>query len=242
MPTTTFATTSTLPHTDCTENDFYQLVTTLKPLAAMVDGTSLKVDGTTGVVSGGNLSPFYRKITKTYTDLAQAAVTFDVELFLLPPGGIIHAIYLKHSAAFTGGIISAYTLSVGVGANLTKYMSAQSVFSAPSATNFHVVWGPFFNFYLPPAFVNTDNAIGGLTIGASYTQAQIQALQAACEVLADDCRALRAALALYCGGQVGIESASANTSIRLAAASTGANTNAATAGSVDVFVLYSVLQ
>lgn len=242
MPTQTFDNTTTLPHTDCTENDFYQLVRMLKPISGLVDGTSLSVDSTTGVVSAGNFTPYFRKITKLFSDLAQPSLTFDIELFMLPPGGFIHAMMLKHSAAFTGGAISAYTLSTGVGANLTKFMSAQSVFTAPSATNFHTVWGPFFNFYLPPAFVNTDNAIGGLTIGGSYTQAQIQALQTACEVLADDCRALRAAIALYCGGQIGIESPSANTSIRLAASATGANTNAATAGSVDVYTLYSVLQ
>ena len=242
MPTQTFDTTTTLPHTNCTENDFYQLVRMLKPVAGLVDGTSLKVDATTGVVSAGTVTPYFRKVTKTFADLAQASLTFDIELFLLPPGGFIHAMMLKHSAAFVGGAISAYTLSVGIGANLTKFMAAQSVFSAPSAINFHTVWGPFFNFYMPPVFVNTDNAIGGLTIGASYTQSQIQALQTACEVLADDCRALRAALALYSGGQIGIESSSSNTSIRLAASSTGANTNAATAGSVDVYTLYSILQ
>lgn len=37
---------------------------------------------------------------------------------------------------------------------------------------------------------NTDNAIGGLTISAAYSQAEVQALRAACEVLADDVRAL----------------------------------------------------
>jgi hypothetical protein len=242
MPTQTFDTTTTLPHTNCTENDFYQLVRLLKPVAGLVDGTSLKVDATTGIVSAGIYTPYFRKITKLFSDLAQPSLTYDIELFLLPPGGFIHALMLKHSAAFTGGTISAYTLSIGTGANLSKFMSAQSVFSAPSATNFHTVWGPFFNFYLPPVFVNTDNAIGGLTIGASYTQSQIQALQAACETLADDCRALRAAIALYSGGQIGIESPSSNTSIRLAASATGGNTNAATAGSVDVYTLYSVLQ
>jgi hypothetical protein len=242
MPTQTFDNTTTLPATSCTQNDFYTLVKMLQPAAGLVDGTSIQIDGTTHALKGGNYAPFFRKITKTYADLAQAAVTFDIELFMLPPGGFIHAIMMKHSAAFTGGILSAYTLSIGVGANLTKFMSAQNVFNAPGALNFHVVWGPFFNFYMPPAMVNVDGAIGGLTIGASYTQAQINALRDATEVLADDVRALRTALALYCGGQVGIESASANTSIRLAATSTGANTSTATAGSVDVYVLYSILQ
>ena len=37
---------------------------------------------------------------------------------------------------------------------------------------------------------NTDNEIGGLTIGAAYSQAQIQALRDKCEELADDVRNL----------------------------------------------------
>ena len=37
---------------------------------------------------------------------------------------------------------------------------------------------------------NTDNEIGGLTIGAAYSQAEIQALRDKCEELADDVRAL----------------------------------------------------
>lgn len=242
MPTQTFDTTTTLPTSSCTQSDFYQLVKMLQPVSGLVDGTSIQVDTSTHALKGGNYAPFFRKVTKTFTDLAQASLTFDIELFLLPPGGFLHAIMLKHSAAFTGGAISAYTLSIGIGANLTKYMAAKSVFSAPSATSFYITWGPFFNSVLPPAFVNIDNAIGGLTISAAYAQAEVQALRAACETLADDCRALRAALAAYSAGTVGMETSSANTSIRLAATSVGANTNVATAGSVDVYVLYSILQ
>jgi len=49
----------------------------------------------------------------------------------------------------------------------------------------------------PAAFVNTNGAIGGLTISAAYAQAEVQALRDACEVLADDCRALRDKVATY---------------------------------------------
>lgn len=44
------------------------------------------------------------------------------------------------------------------------------------------------------AITNANGDIGGLTISASYSQAEVQALQAACEVLADDVRAITAAL------------------------------------------------
>ncbi len=46
----------------------------------------------------------------------------------------------------------------------------------------------------PAAMNNTDNEIGGLTIGATYSQAEVQALRAKCEELADDVRAMHATL------------------------------------------------
>ena len=44
---------------------------------------------------------------------------------------------------------------------------------------------------------NTDNEIGGLTISAAYSQAEVQALRDKCEELADDVRTLKAALSSY---------------------------------------------
>jgi len=44
---------------------------------------------------------------------------------------------------------------------------------------------------------NTDNEIGGLAISAAYSQAEAQALRDKCEELADDVRALKAALSSY---------------------------------------------
>lgn len=46
-------------------------------------------------------------------------------------------------------------------------------------------------------FVNVDNAIGGLTVSAAYSQAEMQVLRNKCEELADDVRALKAALSSY---------------------------------------------
>ena len=44
---------------------------------------------------------------------------------------------------------------------------------------------------------NTDNEIGGLAISATYSQVEVQALRDKCEELADDVRALKAALSSY---------------------------------------------
>src|SRR5262245_17038270 len=119
MPTDNFATVHTLPHTDCTEEDFYELCRTLVPQpGTLVDNSSMQV--VAGQIVPGPRTPYFRKITKTKTDLAQASPSFDIELLLLPPGGLLHAIKLRHTEAFAGGVISNYTLSIGIGANLTK--------------------------------------------------------------------------------------------------------------------------
>jgi hypothetical protein len=217
MPTTQyFDPQVTLPHTDCTEENFYELCRTLKPRTDMVDGTSLKFDATTGKIQAGDSTPYFRKFTKTAANLSQAATTFDIELFQLPAGGVIHAIKLKHSAAFAGGALSAYTLSIGLATNLTRYMAAKSVFAAPSATAFHIVWAPFFN-YLNVA----------LTFSASYNQTELNNFKNAYQALFT--------------GSIGSEDHGSAQSVRLAAASTGGNLSLATTGSVDVWVLYSIL-
>lgn len=47
----------------------------------------------------------------------------------------------------------------------------------------------------PLAMTVADNAIGSLAIGASYSQAEVQALRNQCELLQDDVRALRTKVA-----------------------------------------------
>lgn len=82
--------------------------------------------------------PRWRKFTFDYTDLAAAATANDIELYSLPAGGIIHAVKIKHSTAFSGGTLSAYTVSVGIAGNLTKYASAFDVFQAVGNTTFQL--------------------------------------------------------------------------------------------------------
>lgn len=74
--------------------------------------------------------PQVYKYTATYSQLATAGLTNDIELFSLPAGGIIKSVKLKHSTPFTGGTIATYTLSVGITGNLVKYMAAFNVFQA----------------------------------------------------------------------------------------------------------------
>lgn len=123
---------------------------------------------------------WWTKYTVTYSDLSAASTTNDVELFSLPAGGVIHGVKIKHSTAFSGGAISAFTVSVGITGTLAKYASAFDVFQAVSNT------------------------------------------------------------AQQVSSTVGTENHGASTSIKIAATSTGANIDQATAGSVDVWVMWSV--
>jgi len=134
----------------------------------------------TGLASS-TANPIWTKYTVSHTALQTAATTNDIELLSLPSKGMIQQIVIKHSVAFAGTSISAYTLSVGIASNFTKYTAAFNVFQSV-----------------------TDTA-------RSITQAN------------------------------DIESFSGTTSIRLKATSTGANLSASNAGSVDIWVMTSVL-
>lgn len=74
----------------------------------------------------------------SHTAFQTAAATNTITLFTLAIAGVIHATKIKQSASFTGGAIATYTLSIGIGGNLTKYGSAFDVFQAPSNTAFQV--------------------------------------------------------------------------------------------------------
>lgn len=136
--------------------------------------------------AGFQTSPTWVKVTKSYTDFSAVATTGTATIFTLPYKGVIHAVVMQHSAAFTGGSISAYTLQVGVSGTTNKYVAAASTFGAPGATTF------------VPASATTPFSP---TINSSTTDVAIIAT----------------------------------------ATSTGANTSAATAGSVDIWLLISIL-
>lgn len=71
-----------------------------------------------------------------FADFAAAGTSASAELLSLPAGWCIHNVLLKHSEEFSGGAISAYTLSVGITGTPDKYLAAFDVFQAPGATVF----------------------------------------------------------------------------------------------------------
>ncbi len=132
------------------------------------------------VVSEVTNVPTWLKVgTRSFTDFSAAATTSTITMFSLVPGGVIQAVKIKHSAAFGGGAIATYTVSVGISGTLAKYATAFDVFQAASGT------------------------------------------------------------ALQLSSTVGTESHTAEVAITATATSSGANLNAATVGTLDVWALVS---
>ena len=71
----------------------------------------------------------WTKYTVPYTAFSTAGLTNSITLLSLPAKGVIHAVHLNATQAFTGGLIATYTLSVGIGGLLAKYLTALSVFT-----------------------------------------------------------------------------------------------------------------
>ncbi len=79
------------------------------------------------------------KITKDYIDFATAGLTNTISIYTPADNETIHAVILNNSAAFTGGLIATYTISVGYGAAHTMLLLDASVFTVPvnaSVSNF----------------------------------------------------------------------------------------------------------
>lgn len=83
------------------------------------------------------------KFTATHTQLQAAGLANNITLFTLPAGAILEDVKIKHSTAFAGAGITAYTVSVGITGNLAKYASAFDVLQAVAATTMQVSSGTF---------------------------------------------------------------------------------------------------
>lgn len=80
----------------------------------------------------------WKKFTVVETDFTAAATSESITLFTLAAGEIIHSVKIKHSASFTGGTISAWTVEMGPAGDTDKYASAFDVFQASSDTTFQL--------------------------------------------------------------------------------------------------------
>jgi hypothetical protein len=93
---------------------------------------------TTAATSLSNVGPIPQWIHVasgiTYTFFSAASTTSTQALFSLPASGVIHGCKVKHSVSFSGGSITAYTVSVGDGGSTVAYGAPFDVFQAVGAT------------------------------------------------------------------------------------------------------------
>ena len=143
----------------------------------------LRADGTwdVPVAAPSPYGPAWTKYTVSHAALQTAATTNNITLYTAAANTMIHQVLIKQSTAFAGTSITAYTVSIGITGDLTKFATDYDVFQVVSDT------------------------------ARSITQVN------------------------------DIPSFSGTTLIKIQATSTGANLSASTAGSVDVWVLASLL-
>lgn len=110
----------------------------------------------------------WTKYSSTFAALSAANTTNNIELFSLPAKTLITRVVIKHGLAFTGGLISAYTLRVGTVATPNKYIAAFDVFQAASDTIFSV---SVVNDDMEHFTAATSIRLTGVSTGANLDQA-----------------------------------------------------------------------
>jgi len=132
-----FSRAADLPLANVTRQDFYDLVEQIKPLLALLDGSDAATDQTLEVnsdlIRAALKVPRWKKFSISHDDLTVAANNETEVLFALGTTGYVHAVYMKHSEAFTGGGATLVTASVGDAGDPSLYAGAFNVFQAPAA-------------------------------------------------------------------------------------------------------------
>ena len=78
--------------------------------------------------------PEWKCVTRTWEDFTAAAASDTDTVFSLPPGGVIHAVKVKHKAEFTGGDATAVGIELGIASDPNKYAVSFDVNQTPSGT------------------------------------------------------------------------------------------------------------
>ena len=107
-------------------------------------------------------TPQWQTYTVPYGSFTAAGLTESITLFTLAAGQMIHNVVISHTASFTGGSISAYTVSVGIIGTLAKYANAFNVFQAPATTLGQVSSNPGMEDTANPVSIKiTATSVGG---------------------------------------------------------------------------------
>jgi hypothetical protein len=113
--------------------------------------------------------PTWMRFTFTHLDLQAAALTNDFEIYSAPIRVNILGCILKHTIAFAGTAITQYHVTVGLAANLSRYLSSFDVTTAPSNTKPAGYAEGYFGDQLQFGAV-TSIRVGGTSVGANLNQ------------------------------------------------------------------------
>lgn len=97
----------------------------------ITDGYPLSGNPSGFLSSLPNTYPQWMKITKAYTDFSTAGLSNTITIATLPAKSVVHSTIVNPTTTFVGGIISAYSVSVGM-INTVDLMPASSVLTIPS--------------------------------------------------------------------------------------------------------------
>ena len=101
-------------------------------------------------------------VTVDHAQFAAAALTDNFEIYSLPAGYAIHGAVLYHTTSFTGGSVSAFTVSLGVTGNATRFTSAFDVFQATAGDTGLTSPGLWLENYLAATSVKAfATSVGG---------------------------------------------------------------------------------
>ncbi len=82
--------------------------------------------------TSGTISPYWVKITKSYTDFSTAATTNTITVYTLPAKGVVTGCQMNPTTVFSGGLIATYTIKIDQGA--TAQCVATNVFTGATFT------------------------------------------------------------------------------------------------------------
>jgi hypothetical protein len=126
-------------------------------------------NGVWSTLSGTTAAPLWAKYTTTFSTLSTGSTTNSVTLFSLPAKAMIHQVIIKHSAAFSGGAISAYTIAVGDAGNSNRFTTPFDAFQAAGDTTRSITQADDIASFASPTNILLTATSTGANLSAATT-------------------------------------------------------------------------
>lgn len=121
------------------------------------DVNLIKLNGSDQIMFGDVAMPGWQKVTFTFSQFSDPSTTKDLTILTIPPGHYVSQFFIKSTASFTGGAVSAVALTTGIDSG-TGLTSGYDLFTAPTGS----------------AFVNFIDVSGALDFSAPHNiQAEV---------------------------------------------------------------------